>query len=94
MGNYKYSINKSILFTEIENESVIVNTSKGIIISINDVGTKIFKILQTGSYSTLELHNILKKEYDVCDDKLNKDLKNFLSQLIINDLVEISNIQQ
>jgi hypothetical protein len=80
------NIAPDVIFREIGGETVILNLKTERYLGLDEVGTRIWEVLQaTGSVeSTLK---ILLEEYDVEPSLLERDLNEFIDKLIENGLV-------
>lgn len=76
------------LSSELSNEAVILNLDSGIYYGLNEVGARIWELVQQPC-SFGELHGILLEEYDVPSDTCEQDLTKILLDLKHANLVEI-----
>ena len=78
--NSRVEISKDVLFQELNGESVLLNLSTGVYLGLNQVGTRIWELLQAdGALSTVMAK--LLDEYDVAEETLSKDLLSLVSQM-------------
>jgi Coenzyme PQQ synthesis protein D (PqqD) len=77
------------LSSQLADEVVILNLDSGIYYGLNEVGARIWELVQQPR-SFAELHSILLEEYDVDSDACQQDLTNILLDLRSRNLVEVS----
>jgi len=70
-------------------EAAILNLKNGIYYGLDPVGSRVWNLLQQPR-SVAEIRDILSTEYDVDVARLETDLRDLLTQLADNQLVEIS----
>ncbi len=76
-----------VLFQELQGEAVLLELASGQYYGLNEIGTRIWQLLQ----STGELDTVLKvllEEYDVSEDLLREDLLRFTEILTFRGLLE------
>jgi len=71
-----------------EGESIILNTSTENYFGLDEIGTIFYNNLINSHNINEALENIYNT-YEVEKDILNNDLKNFISELLKNDLLEV-----
>ncbi len=76
------------LSSELANEAVILNLDSGIYYGLNEVGARIWELVQQPC-SFGELHSVLTAEYDVSSDDCKQDLTKVLLDLERAKLVEV-----
>ena len=69
--------------------AAILNLKNGIYYGLDPVGARVWNLLQQPR-SVAEIRDILSTEYDVDVARLETDLRDLLTQLADNQLVEIS----
>ena len=73
---------------DLAGEAVILNLQSGQYFGLNEVGTRIWSLIQEPT--TLgAIVDALLKEYDVTPDQLERDLCGLLEQMAKNDLVKM-----
>jgi Coenzyme PQQ synthesis protein D (PqqD) len=77
------------LSSELAEEAVILNLDSGIYYGLNEVGARIWELVQQPR-SFGELHSILLEEYDVPTEACKQDLTKILLDLKNASLVEVS----
>lgn len=77
------------LSSELADEAVILNLDSGIYYGLNEVGARIWELVQQPR-SFADLHSILLEEYDVDSDACQQDLTKILLELKSANLVEVS----
>ena len=77
-----------VMLTEVDGETVIMNTNTGKYLGLNEVGTEIWKILEKDN-SLNKIVQVLLKEYEVKAEICKKETKQFLNNLFrLNLLVK------
>ncbi|MEM2842199.1 MAG: PqqD family protein [Thermoproteota archaeon] len=79
---------KAVAFRILGEETVIVNIDTGFYYTLNEVGTRIWQLLERGR-SIKEIVRIVLEEYAVDEDKARKDVLEFINDLYKEGLVEI-----
>ena len=82
----RLTINEAVVYAELDNEAVLLNVETGIYFGLNDIGTRIWKLLEQSSSPEVIVTNLLD-EYDVDPVKLRTDVNAFLDQLIDRQLI-------
>jgi hypothetical protein len=82
------SQNKSIDATEIDNEKVMMNISKGQYYALNSVGSKIWDVIED-KRTVREVVSILLSEYEIDQKNCEESVMNFLGSLQNEDLIEV-----
>jgi len=75
--------------SDLKGETAILSLDKGVYYGLSDVGTSVWKLLQT-PVSIAEIHSALSKEYDVEESILKEDIFNLLKRLNAEGLVEFT----
>jgi len=78
--NSRVKVSDDVLFQELQGEAVLLNLKTGVYLGLNQIGTRIWELLQQdGSLSkTVE---VLLQEYDVSRDQLTQDLLDLVAQM-------------
>ncbi len=84
----RVSAPESVLFRELEGESVLLNVDSESYFGLDDVGTRMWLVL-TESDSIQAAYDTLKDEYDVEPELLRRDLIELIEKLSENGLVRI-----
>lgn len=74
--------------SELNGEVVILNLSSGVYYGLNEVGTRIWELIQQPR-SFKELHSILLGEYEVSSDACQQELTTLLLELKNACLIEV-----
>jgi hypothetical protein len=85
----KVLIPESVLFRELDGESVLLNLDNEIYYSLDAVGTEFLATLQS-SESIETAHARLLNEYDVDSGRLQADLFEFVKELLEHNLLSVS----
>jgi hypothetical protein len=76
----------SVVFTELDDESVLLNVETGVYFGLNALGTRIWGLLASGATED-EICQTLLDEYEVEPDRLAADVASFLAVLRDQGLV-------
>ncbi len=87
--NATISPTQSQISSELADEAVILNLDSGIYYGLNEVGARIWELIQQPR-SFGELHRVLLEEYDVPAEACKQDLTKILSELKNANLIEVS----
>ena len=79
---------KDQVFSNLGNESVILHVKSGAYYGLNEVGTRIWQMIQAPQAVTVVRDDLLS-EYDVQSSQLESDLENILNHLLKAGLIEI-----
>jgi Coenzyme PQQ synthesis protein D (PqqD) len=87
--NSRVRIHDDVLFQELQGEAVLLNLKTGVYLGLDQVGTRIWQLLQAeGALSrVLEL---MIEEYNVTQERCAKDLLDLVGQMEKQQLVEVS----
>ena len=75
--------------SELAGEAVILNMTSGVYYGLNEVGARIWELVQTARPFD-ELHSILLEEYDVSPEACKQDLTKIILELKEARLVEVN----
>ena len=79
-------LSDQVVFRELDGEGVLLHLDKGIYFGLNDVGTRIWALLQEkGSLQTV--FEALQRQYQVEPERLEKDLLALIAQMLEKNLV-------
>ena len=81
---------EGLLFHNLQGEEVLLDLNTGIYWGLDEVGTRIWTLLQTDMRVETMLQ-VMLEEYDIGEARLRQDLLNFLSRLLENGLLEVAN---
>ncbi len=81
---------KDHISRNLDGEEIILNLSSGVYCGLNEVGSRIWALIQEPR-SVKDILNTLLKEYNVKSDKCERELLQLLQQLSENDLIDVSN---
>jgi len=84
----KFQIPEHVLFTDVDQTAVLLNTQTNKYFSLDEVGARFWTLL-TENNPVNTIHKIILAEYDVPSTKLEQDLLELLADLMENNLVEI-----
>lgn len=87
--NLKVKIPEHVYFSIIDDECVLLNTQTGVFYGLDEIGTRMWRLIE--EYGNLELvvQEILK-EYEVTEDKLRLDISSLVESLHKAGLVKIN----
>jgi hypothetical protein len=74
------AINPAVVFAELGDEAVLLNTDSGVYFGLDGVGTRIWTLLAEGM-SEEQIHAQLLTEYAVDADQLGRDIAHLLRRL-------------
>lgn len=80
MLNVQYQVHPEAFSTEADNQVVILQYETGTYFTMNEVGMRIWQLIEEGK-TVREILNALLQEYDVGEEQLHQDLLNVVSQL-------------
>ena len=83
------SISSSVMFRELEGESVILGLDSESYFGLDEVGTRMWRVV-TEADSIQAAFDVLLGEYDVDSDTLRADLAELLETLLARGLIEVS----
>jgi Coenzyme PQQ synthesis protein D (PqqD) len=75
---------------DLAGEAVILSLTSGQYFGLNEVGARIWNLIQEPKAVSAVFEAILQ-EYDVTPDQLEDDLLALLEQMAINELIEVKN---
>ena len=75
---------------DLDGEAVILNMKSGVYCGLNEVGARIWQLIQE-PMSVTYIHDTLLQEYNVESDLCKKDLLALLQKLADHGLIEIKN---
>lgn len=78
--NAHYQVHPEAFATEVDSQVVILEYQTGTYFTLNQVGTRIWHLLEQGK-ALQEILNELLKEYDVSEQRLHQDLLNLIKKL-------------
>lgn len=79
----------TVLFRELDGESVLLNLKSESYLGLDDVGTRMWTVLTTQP-SIQAAYEALLSEYEVAPDVLRNDVETLLGQMIEHGLVELT----
>jgi len=81
-----FKVNNNIVFREVDDKIVLINLESGFYYSLNECGRFVFNLL----CDHLDLTEIIDKitaKYDVTENKVTKDLEQFIGNLELENIV-------
>jgi hypothetical protein len=78
--NSRVRILDDVLFQELQGEAVLLNLRTGVYLGLNQIGTRIWQLLQEDGALSRVLE-VMLREYDVTQEKLSKDLLDLVGQM-------------
>jgi hypothetical protein len=85
-------ISPDVLTQEVSGEMILLDLSKEQYLGLNDVGTKVWQLLQEGKNLEMVFETLLE-EYDVDAELLKSDLNQLISDMHEAEVVEVKEIQ-
>ena len=86
----RVSIPDSVMFRELEGESVILDLDSDSYFGLDQIGTKMWEAV-TEADSIQAAYDVLLEEYEVEADTLRADLSELLDTLLARGLIEVVN---
>ncbi|MGR3809354.1 PqqD family protein [Jiulongibacter sp. NS-SX5] len=84
----KYTLSNLQVSTSMGGESVILNHEAGTYFNLNDVGSSVWKILESGPATLDELSVSIAEQYETTVDDCKGDIEQLLKELMDEKLVE------
>ncbi len=89
--NRKIRIIPDVLSREVSGETVLLNLENECYFGLNEVGTRIWQLLQEGGEGdTQAIYNVLLGEYDVDGNTLARDMEQILDEMLAAGLIQIT----
>ncbi|MGV7235085.1 MAG: PqqD family protein [Nitrosomonadaceae bacterium] len=88
LDTQKITISTEALSQEVNGETVILDLKGESYFGLDEVGTRIWQLLQENS-SLQNIHETLLQEYEVDSEQLEKDIKLLLDELLNVGLVSL-----
>ena len=79
---------ESVAAAEVEGESILLDVNIGQYYGLNEVGARIMEIVQQPT-PVSTIREVMSKEYEIDQDRLEHDLASFLEQMIEHQLIRI-----
>jgi hypothetical protein len=87
--NCAVSATKNQVFSELAGEAVILHLDRGVYFGLDEVGTRIWQLLQE-SKPLREVRDIIVREYDVAPQQCEQDLFSLVEKLVEEGLVVVN----
>jgi len=81
-------VGPDVLFRTISDEAVLVNLKTGMYLGLNQVGTRMWTVLNSAG-SVQAAYDELLDEYEVEPSELRRDLEDFVDRLVGHQLIEV-----
>jgi hypothetical protein len=78
--NSRVRIQEDVLFQELQGEAVLLNLKTGVYLGLNQVGTRIWQLLQEDG-ALKRVVDVMLQEYDVAQEKLQTDVLDLVGQM-------------
>ena len=78
--NSRVRIQEDVLFQELQGEAVLLNLKTGVYLGLNQIGTRIWQLLQEDG-ALNRVVEVMLREYDVTPEKLAQDLLDLVGQM-------------
>ena len=88
LDDLSLSVPENVLFQGVEDEMVLLDMESGQYFGLNEVGARIWSLLQEGLTFSAFLGTLLK-EYDVSEEQMRSDIQKFLDHLLTLSLVGV-----
>ena len=89
--NHRYAAINEHLYSELKGEGVILNLNNGKYYGVNQVGDRIWKVIQSPA-SLQEIQVSLTNEYDIDPEICRREIISFLEQMVNEELIKVLNI--
>lgn len=83
----KIVINRKIVWREVDGEAVILNVDSSHYYTLNETGTRIWKMLKSGD-SVSDIAALLSDEYGVSESKVKNDVNKLIDSLKNEKIVQ------
>lgn len=83
----KFRICKNVIYTELDDEAIILDHERGIYFALNEVGMSVIEELSKGSRTVKRLLEVVMSEYEVEEDMAMEDLVLLLEHLLSEKLI-------
>jgi hypothetical protein len=84
----RITVPESVLFRDLDGEAVLLETVTGRYYGLNEVGTRMWALIQDHGEIGAVCHALLA-EYDVPEDRLREDLGYFVETLAARGLLKV-----
>lgn len=85
--NTRYKVHPDAFSTETDNQVVILQYTTGTYFTLNEVGTRIWQLLEEGNHSLQEIVTVLSTEYAASEAQLQRDVLTLAEQLKAKELL-------
>jgi Coenzyme PQQ synthesis protein D (PqqD) len=82
-------VSDDVVSRDLEGEAVVLNLETGIYFGLNEVGTRIWSLIEEHG-SLQKVFAIIKDEYDVPSETLENDLLRIVQELHAKGLIHVS----
>lgn len=82
----RYSLSPDVVFREIENEAVLLDLGTGTYFGLNEVGTRVWQMIESGS-SKAEIVQVLVTEYEAPESSIATDVERLIRELRARRLI-------
>lgn len=86
----RISRNPDIVHSYLEEHIVMMNVETGHYYHFNEVGTRVWELLENGALSLERLADQIKSEFNADKDEIRRDIISFVSEISEGGLVRIS----
>jgi len=83
----RFCLKRDVLYRRVWDEGVVLRKSLGEVLVLNDVGTRIVELCETGT-SARDLVTRLVQEFDVEPERLEADIQDFIRDLSDAGVIE------
>ena len=84
----KITVPDTVLYRELDGESVLLNLNTELYLGLDDVGTRMWTVL-TSQPSVQAAYEALQSEYDVSPETLRADLERLLGEMLDHGLITL-----
>lgn len=86
----RYRQNKDVAWRVIDNEAYLITPGDSKLHNFNQVGTKIWQLLE-GGITVPEITKHICQEYEVKEEEAKRDIEEFINKLIKKKMVVVEN---
>lgn len=84
----RFTVDDCIIAAELDSELVLLNIEAGIYFGLDTMGTTIWHLIENGLDES-QIKDHLLNEFDVTEETVQSDLKEFLGQLIDKGILHV-----
>ena len=86
--NGKIKAEQEVIFTELDNDAVLLNLTTKMYYTLNETGLRIWQLAEN-DLTVEEISEKLQEEFDVTPEKAKESVLNLITELISENLVRV-----